>query len=71
MDGIWCLNSYKDDNSEILTLSDKNTAGDEVQGRLLPIISLWHIDYFELKLFRNSQYKKDTLTLLYPSESRK
>ena len=38
---LWFMvNSYKNDNSEILTLSDKKMAGDGVQGRLLPIISL-------------------------------
>lgn len=41
----------------------------EVQGRLPPNIPLWDIGYFEL--FKNRQRKKDILTLLCSSESRK
>lgn len=34
-------------------------------------ISLWYVDYFELKLFKKQLVQKDTLTLLCLSESKK
>ena len=43
----------------------------EVQGRLPPNIPFWDIGYFELKLFKNRQCKRNILTLLCSSESRK
>lgn len=54
----------------LILINTCNTEKKMVEGSRIHHLKIRHHDYFELKFLRNNQSKEDTLTLLYPRESR-